>query len=398
MKREIPIGFADIGEKEIGYVVDTLRNKRLSYGKYTQALENEFAKAHGCKYGMVCNSGTSALRVAIAALKEKEGWQDGAEVLVPAVTFVATSNVLLQQGLKPVFVDVEPDTYNMDPEKIEAKVTGKTVAIMPVHLAGLPCDMKQIMAIAKKHSLRVVEDSCETMFSTCDGKPVGSFGDIGCFSMYVAHILVSGVGGIATTNDKELAVMMKSLMNHGRDAIYLSIEDDDNITDPAKMKFIMERRFKFVRLGYSFRITEMESAIGQAQFERRDEILARRKANAKKLTEGLAKHGKYLQLPTVPKARTHAFMFYPIVVKDGAGFTRDELTLFLEMEGIETRYLLPLINQPIYRKIFGEIENEYPVAKKLNNDAFYIGIHQKLSDGDIEYVMSVFDKFFLGVK
>ncbi|MFH1470172.1 MAG: DegT/DnrJ/EryC1/StrS family aminotransferase [Candidatus Micrarchaeota archaeon] len=394
MKREVPIGFADVGEKEEEYVLDSLRNKRLSYGKYTHMFENEFSKEHGCKYGMVCNSGTSALRVAIAALKETCNWEDGSEVLVPAVTFVATSNVLIQQNLKPVFVDVDPLTYNIDPNMIEEKITKKTVGIMPVHLCGLPCEMGPIMEIARKHNLRVVEDSAETMFAKYKGKPVGSFGDVGCFSMYVAHILVSGVGGITTTNDADLAVVMKSIMNHGRDSVYISIDDDDNITDPAKMKFIMERRFRFVRLGYSFRLTELEGALAHAQFERRREILFRRKENAKWLTDGLSKHSEFLQLPTVPKDRDHAFMFYPIVVKDGADFSRDELTLHLEMKGIETRFLLPLINQPIYIKLFGELESRYPVAKNLNANAFYIGCHQHISKEDVEYVLGVFGEFF----
>jgi perosamine synthetase len=394
MKREIPIGFADIGEKEIEYVVDSLKNKRLSYGKYTFAFENEFAKEHGCGYGMVCNSGTSALRVAIAALKETFNWKDGSEVLVPAVTFVATSNVLIQQNLKPVFVDVDPKTYCIDQKKIEEKITKRTVGMIPVHLCGLPCDMDPIMKIAKQHDLRVVEDSAETMFARYKGKPVGSFGDIGCFSLYVAHILVSGVGGVATTNEKELAVIMKSLMNHGRDSVYINIDDDDNISDPSKMKFVMERRFRFVRLGYSFRLTEMEGALAHAQFERRHEILSRRRENAKLLTEGLSKYSEHLGLPTIPKDREHAFMFYPIVLKEGVKFTRDELTLYLEMNGIETRFLLPLINQPIYVKLFGELENRYPVARYLNDNAFYIGCHQHISKEDVAYVIGVFGEFF----
>ncbi|PIT83945.1 hypothetical protein COU37_05685 [Candidatus Micrarchaeota archaeon CG10_big_fil_rev_8_21_14_0_10_45_29] len=387
----VPIGFADIGERETKYVNEALKNKRLSYGPFTQKFEKLFAHAHGCKYALTSNSGTSALRVAIAALKEKYSWQDGDEVLVPAITFIATSNIVIMQNLKPVFVDVDPLTYNLDPSQLEKHLTSRTRAIIPVHLSGLPCDMEPIMQFAKKHNLRVVEDSCETMFATCDKKPVGSFGDIGCFSTYVAHILVTGVGGINTTNNEELAIMMRSLCNHGRDSIYMSIDDDDNLSG-KELKTIMDARFKFVRLGYSFRITELEGALALGQFERKEQILAKRQENAKMLSEGLSDLQEFLQLPTVPKGRTHSFMFYPLVCKGGAD--REKLTLFLEEAGIETRHLLPLINQPIYIKLFGELEGKYPVAANLNKNAFYIGCHQHLGKKEIEHVVKTLHKFF----
>lgn len=390
-RREVPIGFADIGEKEIAYVNEALRNKRLSWGPFTQRFEREFARAHGCQYAVMSNSGTSALRVAVAALKERHGWKDGDEVLVPAVTFVATSNVLIMQNLRPVFVDVEPDTYNLDPGQLEKHLTPRTRAILPVHLAGLPCDMDPIMAFAKKHDLRVVEDSCETMFSRYKGKAVGSFGDVGCFSTYVAHILVTGVGGLSLTNDKELALMMRSLCNHGRDAIYLSMDDDDRLAG-EKLKMVMDKRFSFVRLGYSFRPTELEGALACGQFERREEILARRQHNAKMLNEGLADLQDYLQLPSVPPDRNHVFMFYPIVCREGVD--RDRLTLWLEERGVETRHLLPLINQPVYRKRFGNLDAQYPVAARLNRQAFYIGVHQHLNDGDLKHVVDAMHAFF----
>jgi dTDP-4-amino-4,6-dideoxygalactose transaminase len=390
-KHDVPIGFADIGEKEIQYVNEALRNKRLSYGPFIQRFEKEFAKAHHCRYALMSNSGTSALRVAIAALKEKFHWKDGDEVLIPAVTFVATSNVVLMQNLKPVFVDVEPDTYNLDPKQLEKHLTQRTRAIIPVHLSGLPCDMGPIMAFAQQHDLRVVEDSCETMFAQYKGKAVGSFGDIGCFSTYVAHILVTGVGGLNTTSDPTLAVMMRSLCNHGRDAIYISIDDDDNLQG-AQLKTVMDKRFSFVRLGYSFRPTELEGALACAQFERQEQMRTRRVHNAQFLTAGLSELTDYLQLPSTPADRTHVFMFYPLVCKGAVD--RDALTLFLEEHGIETRHLLPLINQPIYRKLFGNLDASYPIAARLNAKAFYIGCHAHLNDDDLKHVVAVMHAYF----
>jgi dTDP-4-amino-4,6-dideoxygalactose transaminase len=390
-KIEVPVGFADLTELEAEYINQVVKTKRISYGPFTQKFEKEFSVAHKCKYAIMSNSGTSALRIAIAALKEQRGWKDGDEVLVPAITFIATSNVVLMQGLKPVFVDVEPDTYNLDPKQLEKHLTDRTVCIMPVHLAGLPCDMDPIMEFAKKHKLAVVEDSCETMFAKYKEKPVGSFGDIGCFSTYVAHILVSGVGGLSLTNDKELAIMMRSLCNHGRDSIYLSIDDDDNLKG-KELEMIMSRRFKFVRPGYSFRVTEFEGALALAQFERRNEIMKKRLENAQYLNERLACFSDKIQLPTVPKNRTHSYMFYPIVCKEGVD--RDKLTVYLEENGIETRHLLPLINQPFYIQQFGELESKYPVAANLNKNAFYIGIHQHIGKRELDHVFEIVRKYF----
>ncbi len=197
--------------------MEVLDSNRIMAGPMMARFEAEIASLHGCAYGLMCNSGTGALQIALAALKEVHGWEDGDEVLVPALTFVATSNVVLYNNLKPVFVDVDSKYYTLDPAKIEEKITPRTRAIMPVHIGGQPCDMEPILDIARKYNLRMVEDSCETMFVRDRNRPVGSFGDIGCFSTYAAHMITTGVGGLCTTNDPELIVVLKSLMNHGRD-------------------------------------------------------------------------------------------------------------------------------------------------------------------------------------
>ena len=391
-RREVPIGFADIGKQERQYVMEALKNKHLSYGPFIRRFECEFAAAHNSKYGVMCNSGTSALCVSVAAAKEKFGWKNGDEVLVPAVTFVATSNVLIQQNLKPVFVDVDPLTYNINPEEVQKHIGKRTRGIMPVHLCGLPCDMKPLMELKHSHKLTMIEDACETMFSKYMGKPIGSFGEFGCFSTYVAHILVTGVGGIALTSDPELAITLRSLCNHGRNGIYLSI-DDDNKARGKELDMIMKKRFSFDRLGYSFRATEMEGALACAQLERKDEILAKRRKNAAFLTAGLSDLSDVLQLPFIPAGCEHSFMFYPLVLTSPR-HKRDDLTLFLEEHGIETRYLLPLINQPVYTKLYGNLEEQYPVAANLNANAFYVGCHQNLSEADLQHIITAMHTFF----
>lgn len=389
---QIGVGGVDITQRAKSLVNKVLDSGRLTAGPMMADFEQRFAEAHDCKFALMSNSGTSALQIALAALKERHGWADGDEVLVPAVTFVATSNVVMYNNLKPVFVDVDPIYYGIDPERIEAHITDRTRAIMPVHLAGHPCDMTPILEISEKHGLCMVEDSAETMFSRDHGRPVGSFGDIGCFSTYVAHVINTGVGGLCTTSDPELIVMLKSLMNHGRDSIYIRI-DDDKAASGDDLFNIADRRFSFTRLGHSFRCTEMEAALGIAELEQSEASIARRRQIAAQYNAGLADLAGYLQTPAVRLGAEHVYMFYPLVLTD-PGFKRDDLISFLERSGVETRYLLPLINQPVYRDLFGNLDAQYPVAAHLNNNAFYIGSHPQISDEEIGYVIEVFHDFF----
>lgn len=378
--RQISLGHLDISTQGKEYVNDCLDNNRLSRGKYTTAFEKEFAAHHDAAHAVFCNSGTSALQIALAALKEKYKFQDGDEVLVPALTFIATSNVVIQNNLTPVFVDVDPKTFNIDPYEIEKHITPKTRCIIPVHLFGLPCDMRNVMRVANKHGLRVIEDSCETMFATTDGISVGTWGDMACFSTYVAHLIVGGVGGIVTTNYEDNAELCRSLLAHGRDNIYLSIDDDD-ATGDAELERIIKRRYSFDRVGYSYRATEIEAAIALSELHRAQDNIRARRHSANYLSLLLMQVPE-LQLPTIPIAYEHSFMMYPMVY-DG---DREKLLMHLEKQGIETRYMFPLLSQPIYRRLFPGLEDKYPVAKHLSEHGFFVGMHQGLTREDIEYI------------
>ena len=389
--RKITLGTLNISQKGKDYVNDALDNNRLSRGKYTEKFEQDFAALHGSKHGIFMNSGTSALQVALAALKEVHGYQDGDEVLVPATTFIATSNIVLQNGLKPVFVDIYPHTFNMSISGIEAAVTPKTRCIIPVHLFGLPADMYWIMKAAKRHGLQVIEDSCETMFAECDGQRVGSFGDLACFSTYVAHLIVGGVGGMITAENDALAEVCRSLMAHGRNTIYTSIDDDDNVSG-NRLRDIMERRYSFERVGYSYRATELEAAIALSELGRWEENIQTRRKNAAFLSTLLEPLQKYLQLPFIPQGMTHSFMMYPMVAADGVD--RDDLLMYLETRGIETRYMFPLLSQPVYQKLFPGLDKEYPVAQRLAKQGFFIGAHQGLTSEDMVYIANTFVDYF----
>lgn len=389
-ERIVEVGTLHISDKAKLYVNQALDNNRLSYGPFLQNFEKKFSKCHECTFGLVSNSGTSSLQIALQALKEYHNWQDGDEVLVPAVTFVATSNIVLHNKMNPVFVDIEKDYYEIDPTLIEAKITPKTRAIIPVHLFGQPCDMDPIIEIAKKHNLKIIEDSCETMLARYKGRMVGNLGDISCFSTYIAHLLTTGVGGFSLTNNPDYAVLMRSLLNHGRDSIYISIDDDNNVSED-KLKEIVEKRFSFVSIGHSFRITELEGALGLAHLEELPDVITKRRQNAAYLIAGLQELNSHLQLPKTRPETEHSFMMFPIVLRHE---NKKDLVNYLEKHGVETRNMLPLINQPIYIKLFNLNPADYPVADWVNNNGFYIGCHQDLAVDDLNYVIKLIKTYF----
>lgn len=395
-RKQIGVGGFRVSDRAKRLVMEVLDSNRLNAGPMMARFEHEIAALHGRAHGLMCNSGTSALHIALGALKERHGWRDGDEVLVPAITFVATANVALFNNLRPVFVDVEPRYYTMDPADIERRITPRTRAILPVHVAGLPCDMDPIVYVARAHALKIVEDSCEAMFGRYKGRPVGSFGEIACFSTYAAHVITTGVGGVAITDDPASLELMKSLMNHGRDPIYTRI-DDDQTADGNQLFRIATHRFSFVRLGYSFRCTEMEAALGLAALEERDLTWRVRQRIASRLTAGLDDLRGRLQLPAARPDADHGYMMFPLVILDDQ-VRRDDLIQYLEVRGIETRYLLPLINQPVYRAMFGNVDAEYPVAAWLNERAFYIGCHPDMTDADVEFSIECLHAFFRDVR
>jgi dTDP-4-amino-4,6-dideoxygalactose transaminase len=389
MKMLVDMGEVAISPLQKKLVSKCLSNNRLSYGPMTKEFESKWAKMHHVKYALFCNSGTSALQVAIHALKEKYKWDDGCQVIIPATTFVATMNVVLHNNLRPVFVDVEGDYFNLDYKLIEDKLTVKTKAIIVVHLLGQPANMTQIMRIARRFDLKVIEDSCETVGATFRGKSVGSWGDVSCFSTYASHLVVTGVGGFACTNDTDLAVRIKGLYNHGRDGVYHSIDDDDK--NSIEM---MKSRFNFVHSGYSYRTTELESALGLGHLARFSKELKKRQDNAAYLISKLKPlQGKNLiKLPLAHTDATHSYMLFALTcLREG---DRDKLILFLENNGIMTRYLMPLINQPIVQSIFGNIYGDFPVSTYLIANSFLIGIHPGLTKEDLDYIVKKFYTFY----
>lgn len=356
-------------------VKQVLKSGRLTYGDKTREFEDRFAHIHGANYALFTSSGTAALKVALNALKDRYKWKDGDEVIIPAVTFVATMNVVIMNNLKPVLVDVDPHTANINPKLIEAAITKRTRAVIPVHLLGQPADMDAIMKIAEKHKLKVIEDSCETMF-------VNQLrGDVACFSTYLAHLLVTGVGGLALTNDKRLATDMRSIMFHGRDESYLNIDDK-----PADIR----KRFWFPRFGYSDRMTELEAALGLGELDDWPIMIRKRQENADYLIRELVKLDRIPVDYPISSVLGHAFMFFPMLVE-----RRDNLMLYLESRGIQTRTMMPLTIQPIVKKhIKGDLRRRYPSATYINEHGLLIGCHQYLKKKQLDKIVTAIKGFY----
>lgn len=385
MKRKVAVGTFTVSETMRRYVQEVLDTERISYGPFSRHFEARMAQIHECDFGVLSNSGTSSLQVALQAMKELHGWADGDEVLVPSVTFVATVNIVVHCRMMPVLVDVEPDFYGMDPGKVARAVTSRTRAMIPVHLFGMPCDLLHLSMACDKPKLKMIEDSCECMFAQHEGRAVGSWGDVSCFSTYVAHLITSGVGGVGLTNNSDLAKRMRSLVNHGRDNIYISIDDDDGLSGAA-MREVVGRRMKFHHFGHSFRITELEAALALAQLETWEEMIRKRQEIAQYLTLRLSEFPQ-LQLPALRPNTTHSWMMYPIVVK---GKPKWDLVNHLEANGIETRDMLPITNQPVYSDWIKP--GDFPVADMINEHGFYIGCHQDLTKDDLDYVCETIDR------
>lgn len=377
---QIGVGTFRATERARQLIGEVLDSGRLSYGPKSKEFERRFSEMHGCKFGVLSNSGTSALLVAIQALAEIDGWKPGDEIIIPALTFVATANVVIQSGFIPVPVDIEPDFYGIDTDKIEAAITRDTRAIIAVHLFGQPCDMTGISTIAAKHGLRVIEDSCETVGASLHGHSVGSWGDVGCFSFYVAHHVVAGVGGMSTTNDARIAEVMRSLVNHGIETEQLPGGAD---YDPTWLS----RKFNFVRVGHSFRVTELEAALGLAGLEEWATQLGKRERRAFWLFDNLFLF-PWLQLPSIRAGATHSWMMFPVVMRWESKYS---IRAHLERKGIETRDMVPLVSQPAFAGWWNP--GDYPTAQRIDNRGFYIGCHHDLTTADLERVADAFQTY-----
>ena len=360
LRKKIPVCEPKLDGNELKYVTKCFETSWISSaGENIQKFEEEFAQACGAKYGVSCTSGTAALHLALATL----GVGRGDEVIIPTFTMIATANAVTYTGAKPVLVDSEPNTWNINVKKMEEKITHRTKVIMPVHTYGHPADMDKILDIAKKYNLYVVEDAAEAHGSEYQGRKIGSMGDIACFSFYANKIITTGEGGMLTTNNEEMAKIARGLRGHA---------------------FSEERHFWHNYIGFNYRMTNLQAAIGLAQMEKFDENVRRRIQNAK-LYNSMLKNIKGITLPPQTKGVKNVYWMYSILVNDEFDITRDELRKKLAKRGVETRtFFIPIHLQPIY---FRRYDERFPVAEELCRRGMYLPSSSTLTKEEIEYVV-----------
>lgn len=354
----IPVSQPTFMGNEKKYVKDCLKTNWISSsGKYIKLFEDKFAKYIGCKHGITCSNGTTALHLALKALDIKEG----DEVIVPNFCMIAVPNSVIYCGAKPVFVEVNDYAWNINYDLIEKKITKNTKAIIAVHNFGVPCAMRIICKIAKKYGLKVIEDCSECHGLEHNYKMFGSFGDIACFSLYANKIITSGEGGIIVTNNEKLAEKCRLLKNH----------------------YFSEPRFIHKDIGYNYRMTNIQCAIALAQLEKIDKILSKRQ----KIRE---QYVKYLR--DIKGIKMHycfvCWMFCILVDKKKFGIGKDELMKILKEKGIETRSLFyPNNKQPAYK--FLKDSGKYPVSDKLYKEGLYLPTYNSLSKRNIKKICKI---------
>ncbi|MBN2459168.1 DegT/DnrJ/EryC1/StrS family aminotransferase [Candidatus Woesearchaeota archaeon] len=351
-----------IGEEEKKAVLEVLDSRMLAQGEKVKKLEQEFAKLCGAKNAVAVSNGTAALHACLHAV----GVKAGDEVITTPFSFVATANAILMMGAKPVFVDVDEKSFNIDASKIEEKVTPRTRAIIPVDLYGLPHDYDKLKKIADKHGLYIVEDACQAVNASLDGVKAGCLGDIAAFSLYATKNIVSGEGGMVTTDNPKFAEKVKRFRHHGQD------EKD---------------RYIYHELGYNYRMTDLQAAIALCQLAKVEDFTAQRIRNAKKLSAGL-KGLKGVVLPVVSNNACHVFHQYTIKV--GGKMKRDELAKKLDDNEIGTGifYPKPLHLHPHLAK-FGYKAGDFPVAEKLCSQVLSLPVHPLVSSDDIDRIIEV---------
>jgi len=391
---KIPFGTITITKRAKELINDALDLGRVSSGKYVRRLEEEFARMVGTREAVALSSGTDADALALAVLYDF-GAKRGDEVIIPALSFIATGNAVLQAGFKPVFVDVERETLNIDPSKIEEKITSKTKAIMPVHLMGKPAKMDEINKIAKKHNLYVIEDAAEAHGAVYKGKNIGTLGDMAAYSLYVAHIITTIEGGMVVTDREDFAEVLRSLRSHGR-ACKCKICVVNTKSEYCEKRFKQNRdiRFMFERIGFSTKMNELEAAIGLGSFEDHSKIIEKRRQNLLTMIKNLDNFSEYfmtIREEPYEKIGPHAF---PVIVRENAPFTRNELICYLGQKGIETRDLFASIPTQYPAFIFlGYKLGDFPNAEYIGDHGFHVGVHQNIGSEHIDYLFKTLSNF-----
>ncbi|HJX05307.1 MAG TPA: DegT/DnrJ/EryC1/StrS family aminotransferase [Candidatus Nanoarchaeia archaeon] len=356
--KKIPLSSPFIEEDDIQAVVNVLRTRWLSLGPKLPEFEEKFAKYIGTRYAVAVNSGTSALHLAVKAL----GIGPGDEVIVTPFSFVASANCVLYEGATPVFVDIEPDTFNIDPKKIEEKITTRTKAIIPVDVFGRPSNKNAIMKIAKKHNLKIIEDSAEALGAEYKGKKVGAFGDCAIFAFYPNKQMTTGEGGVLVTDNKEIYDLCVSYRNQGRGA--------------------GGEWHEYVRLGYNYRLSDINCALGISQLAKIEMLLKKRAEVAKEYTNRLKKI-KGIKIPFDSTKEFKVSWFVYVIQVDNKEAFMSELT----KRGVQcSSYFNPIHLMSFYKEKFGFKPGDFPVCEAVAKTTVALPFYSAMSKEDVAYV------------
>ncbi|WP_314591420.1 DegT/DnrJ/EryC1/StrS family aminotransferase [Paenibacillus terrigena] len=360
MKKMYPVAIPVLNGNEKKYVMECLDSTWISSnGSYIEKFEQGFADFCGTKHAISCSNGTTALHLALLA----HGVEWGDEVIIPTLTFVATANAVVYCGAQPVFVDSESETWNMDPELIESKITPRTKGIIVVHIYGHPTDMDPIMGIARKHGLFVIEDAAEAVGAQYKGRMVGSIGHSATFSLFGNKIITTGEGGMITTNDDRIADQIRLLRGQGQDP---------------------QKRYWFPVIGYNYRMTNMQAAVGCAQLENIHWHIEQR-IRVAMLYQQFLEDDTRLTLPVQKEWALNVFWMSSIILKEGTSQYRDQVMLQLMERGIESRpFFYPMHTLPPYRKL--QMEEEFPVVNRISALGMNVPSYGTLLEDDVKYI------------
>lgn len=390
-------------EKEIQAAVEASLDFWLTEGRFTRQFQTMFAAAIGVKNVFLTNSGSSANLLALSALTshllEERRLKLGDEVITVAAGFPTTINPIIQNGLVPVFVDVDIPTYNIDVTQIEKAIGPKTRAIFIAHTLGNPFNLDRVMEIVSKHNLFLIEDNCDSLGSKYKDKHTGSFGHLATHSFYPAHHITLGEGGAVATSDKTLARIVRSLKDWGRDC-YCNPGESNTCGHRfsgqyGKLPYGYDHKYVYSHIGYNLKATDIQAAIGVEQLKKLDKFCEARRNNFNLWKERFKKYEDFFILPEATEGSDPAWFAFPVTVEKTAGFTRTEITNYLNENLIETRNLFGgnLLRQPAYQNIkyrkIGDLVN----TDRIMNDTFFLGTYPGIASKQIEYTLDIIDKF-----
>ena len=399
----IPYSGRVYDEKEIISLVDSALDFWLTAGRFAKQFETEFAKFLGVKYCLLTNSGSSACLLAISALTSpklgEKRLNPGDEVITVAAAFPTTVNPIIQNGLIPVFLDVNVGTYNIQADKIEEALSEKTKAIFLAHSLGNPFNIDKISDICGRYNLWLIEDNCDALGSKYNGQYTGTFGHITTFSFYPAHHITMGEGGALVTNDTQLKRLIESFRDWGRDC--WCEPGHDNTCGKrfgwqlGSLPYGYDHKYIYSHIGYNLKVTDMQAAVGEAQLKKLPGFIKARKENYGLLYEGLKKYEHYFILPKATDKSDPCWFGFPLTIKENAPFSRVEIVNYLEGNKIATRLLFSgnIIRHPCFKNVKFRVYNNLGNTDFIMNNTFWIGVYPGLTNEMIDYILSKFDEF-----